>query len=777
MANCSGNGTDFITAVESLPSELTDFNFTVEAIAPYLWQYIGLNQSEMLRFENLSSFVVQPLTQERYFDYQLANIGDGWVFCHLKHLKSLHLNMKLFNISNSSVACLQRLETFDLSFTRRFTERGIRDIFSSLNSTFLKRLLLKNIQTFESNALTRFVFHELLPYTVPFRNTLEEIDISFNALAGMGPGLSLIPNLKKVDMRGNHFLGKYATDFYSKIAYIEVFLHPSLEEVYGSFQGFYDPVQKRSVATPDSNERNTKGSINCVEEPWDFGSLLANRSLICNVLYCLIPNIDQKLIPFCKQPPDSPTQPVDPKCYLGIPLPLGRHFRKLFLSSIGSRSVGDSPSMYESTICFNPENSAELIDFSNNKLARFLETPDIINRVNVTGLQKLRELNLEDNQLQLANPYFLNEFPILEVLKIGGNQIVLNESHGSFLKNKPKLQTLDMSRSDISRIPELEFIYLKSLQNLNLSENLLEVLNFTLANSTTVSFLDFSNNQISSLTSSFTHMLLSRTPKASIDLSNNPLVCNCKTIDFVEFVQSGILKFYNKEGLSCYHPTLGLVSLLSVDTGVLRKSCNSYLQIIEYVGITLSVVLVAFLLFLTYRMRWRIRYFLYRKFNAPGNYNRLYDEEFEYDAFIVYSSADKNWVHNRLQEEIEENRGHKLFLYLREILPYELLLDRLDQKMSECRKVILVLSAEFLKSEHCLYDALMAHTRLQQEGRDVVILVKLKGLPVAGIPQMITRMLTTSKCLEWTEDRYGQRLFWDMLEKELMTPPQNPMRQ
>ena len=179
-----------------------------------------------------------------------------------------------------------------------------------------------------------------------------------------------------------------------------------------------------------------------------------------------------------------------------------------------------------------------------------------------------------------------------------------------------------------------------------------------------------------------------------------------------------------------------------------------------------------------YYKRWFLSFKLYRLKHRWNQWQVATDddEEFLYDAFVIYSSEDRQWVHGSLREELEDNRGLRLFIYLRDMLAGGALVDRLEEAMAQCRKFVLVLSPNFLASNYCLYDAQVVHHRLMEDDRDVMVVIQIDALPLAGIPGLVTNILNMKECLEWTEDPYGRQLFWDKLEHALKSPPAFPMR-
>ena len=98
--------------------------------------------------------------------------------------------------------------------------------------------------------------------------------------------------------------------------------------------------------------------------------------------------------------------------------------------------------------------------------------------------------------------------------------------------------------------------------------------------------------------------------------------------------------------------------------------------------------------------------------------------------------------------------------------------ERIHNAMSECRRIMFVLSSNFLASEFCMYELHKARNKLMAEGLDVLTLVILEDLPLANVPGIMTSMLQSTDYLTWTGDDVGKKLFWDKLQHQLLSPPQ-----
>ena len=144
-------------------------------------------------------------------------------------------------------------------------------------------------------------------------------------------------------------------------------------------------------------------------------------------------------------------------------------------------------------------------------------------------------------------------------------------------------------------------------------------------------------------------------------------------------------------------------------------------------------------------------------------------------SFCEESQYVKEWVQTKLEMELCDKRGLRLFISQLDVLPCERLLQQIDEGMGKCRKAIVILSPEYLTDWRCMYEVWGAHTTMVSEDRDAVVLVKLQPLPIDGLSGTLTNLMEMRECLTWTEDPVGQELFWARLETALLSSLGNPI--
>jgi tetratricopeptide (TPR) repeat protein len=136
---------------------------------------------------------------------------------------------------------------------------------------------------------------------------------------------------------------------------------------------------------------------------------------------------------------------------------------------------------------------------------------------------------------------------------------------------------------------------------------------------------------------------------------------------------------------------------------------------------------------------------------------------FDYDVFFSYSSRDKDWVHGELLERIEQ-AGLRAFIDFRDFTPGAPSIKECERGVLKCRKTLLVLTPEYLKSEWCEFEAVLGQTR-SPANRD------LRMIPLLRKQCKKPARLGALTHIDFTESA-DQELAWRQLFDALRGSPQ-----
>ena len=107
---------------------------------------------------------------------------------------------------------------------------------------------------------------------------------------------------------------------------------------------------------------------------------------------------------------------------------------------------------------------------------------------------------------------------------------------------------------------------------------------------------------------------------------------------------------------------------------------------------------------------------------------------FKFDAFIIYSTKDGDWVKKKLLATLEKKHNIKCCIYYRDFLPGLSLRENMVQSIYNSRKTIAVVSKRFLRSKYCNQELSIAVHRLVEREDDSVIVIKLDDVEDSKLP-------------------------------------------
>ena len=415
----------------------------------------------------------------------------------------------------------------------------------------------------------------------------------------------------------------------------------------------------------------------------------------------------------------------------------------------------------------------------------------------VTGLQKLRELQLSSNYMYINLTSIAADFPNVTSLELQNNVATYSGSVSVCDRGMQNLTQLDLSFNELtmSKLSFQMIEYCEHLQLLNLSWNNLDSdFGISLTGTKNLLIIDLSSNNIRSLTPQFGAELdkHSNYEPLMLDISNNPLSCSCSPSDlnFIHWLdKKRKMDIKNLKSLVCTG-TKGVQTLIHVKYDNLKNGCLHIVPIVTGIGVSLGVVLFSAIIACVYRKRYKIEYKIFTFTNwlehmlphsVTSNENTD-SVHYDYDAFVSYSSEDRFWVHDVLMKTLEETYGFKLFIHYRDILPGENLQNALIEGIRSSREIILVMSKNFLESEYCNLEMEESVSVVRERNtRQAVIL--LGTMPSQITENSLAADIMENHCyLQWkvfeermenslelqsNKETYERKLFWVNLVNHL----------
>ncbi|KAJ8017146.1 hypothetical protein DPEC_G00014730 [Dallia pectoralis] len=146
----------------------------------------------------------------------------------------------------------------------------------------------------------------------------------------------------------------------------------------------------------------------------------------------------------------------------------------------------------------------------------------------------------------------------------------------------------------------------------------------------------------------------------------------------------------------------------------------------------------------------------------------------QYDAYICFSNNDYTWVEramlNRLDSQMATSNFLRCCFEARDFIPGEDHLCNIRDAIWGSRKTVCVVSKEFLKDGWCLEAFTLAHCRMLEELRDVLIMVIVGNVPHYRLMkhEAIRNFVHKREYLLWPEDSQDLEWFYDKLTYKII---------
>ncbi|VDI78666.1 Hypothetical predicted protein [Mytilus galloprovincialis] len=251
-------------------------------------------------------------------------------------------------------------------------------------------------------------------------------------------------------------------------------------------------------------------------------------------------------------------------------------------------------------------------------------------------------------------------------------------------------------------------------------------------------------------------------------LDGNPLVCTCASLDFVEWLFTTKVKLDSNGSYSCLRNDGNITTTNAVynHLRIFRIRCITTVWFIF--SVTLFGVLLLFIL-VGYRYKLHLQYFCLFIGMANPLFLKSKEETLEYDAYVAYCDGDYEWVYGPLRIFLEERRNFKLLLLDRgDVLAGEHRLFALNNSIPKCKKIILVISKEFVNNDWAYYEATVGIEHfLGLQAR--IIVINLENITKTEIPQCVLQMMSldANDHIRKTDTLNENNIFWKCLDQAM----------
>ena len=394
--------------------------------------------------------------------------------------------------------------------------------------------------------------------------------------------------------------------------------------------------------------------------------------------------------------------------------------------------------------------NCSILDLSGNNLTTFAADTFMT-------LSHLKELYLNKSQICEIKGETFSGLYNLSILNPGSN--FLHYLAPAMFKDLHRLKYLIISFNKISRVGENSFDSLTNLQ-----------------------YLDLSGNELKTISS---HEFTSMSKITSLKLSGNPWSCECQFLETMNnFTLTHAKRIVDLHDIVCekltntstngteIHP---LSDLRLPDFCVNSKSFSSILgkSAVAALGTVLAIFIAGLVLFVfIFWNRNFLQVWCFVKFGWKFNKAEKQDGVSRpYDAFVSYSGHDEKFIVRELVPYLEEpkhnRKGFKLCLHHRDFPVGAPIAETIISYVKRSKRIIIVLSDNFLKSEWCQYEFKTAHQQLLQERKNRIIMILLHEINADLLDEELKLYLKTCTYVQ-SEDRW----LWPKIEYAM--PKLNP---
>lgn len=431
----------------------------------------------------------------------------------------------------------------------------------------------------------------------------------------------------------------------------------------------------------------------------------------------------------------------------------------------------------------------KILDLTGN---RMYNIPD-----NFIKMTTLKRLVLDENPINQinCNAFQSSTLEYLSIAHCKFKPIPGKKCHVNMLHDISTLKTLNLAHSTGLRIAVYPLSSQNNLLELNLAETQLDEMslrNFTVFLPNLRRF-DVSGNDIKSLSAELWNNLsikvlnLGRNSIATInvtsfpqtmwkslnvvDVSGNPFYCECNLVWFRQWLRNTNVTLRHSSKTACAGPPDRKdlrISALTRPTALECFSVDTNWTLLMTFLLSLAIVMSTTITSVLYSQRWFIRYWLFKTKSKAKRLQELLDgTEYEFDAFVSYSESDNAWVVNTLCQMLENKFNLRLCLHHRDWMIGRDIVTNIIDSIEKSRKTLMVVSNAFSSSQWCHFEMTMAQTKLFEEDRDNLILVLLEEIAEINMNPRLQLQMQRKTYVEWTENPFGQQLFWGKLRQAL----------
>ncbi|KAL7860718.1 hypothetical protein AOLI_G00170670 [Acnodon oligacanthus] len=269
---------------------------------------------------------------------------------------------------------------------------------------------------------------------------------------------------------------------------------------------------------------------------------------------------------------------------------------------------------------------------------------------------------------------------------------------------------------------------------------------------------------------------------STIKLDGNRFLCDCSLRNLQTWLNQSQKKTNiegNVEDLTCEFPEEQhgvplIYSVLCEDMD--DKETVENLRFVLFNCCTVFILLILTCAVIFVRLRGYC-FKLYRKVIitfVEGSSKTPANDSFLYDVYLCFSSKDTGWVEKALLKKLDtqfsEKNNFRCCFEARDFLPGEDHLSNMRNAVWNSKKVLCIVSHEFLKDGWCLEAFTLAQSKMLEEVKDVLLVLLVDKIPQYRLMKYepLRTYIQTRKYMRWPEDSQDLEWFYNQIKQSIL---------
>ncbi|XP_071115446.1 toll-like receptor 4 [Haliotis cracherodii] len=421
--------------------------------------------------------------------------------------------------------------------------------------------------------------------------------------------------------------------------------------------------------------------------------------------------------------------------------------------------------------------------------------------VQFTNARYLKELNISRIGIKFFPTVTVTGLPALEVLDVSDNTFIGFKFMGTVFEPLRHLEKVYMDavlldgEADVphqfdwitsvfkhltefsfarNRIASLNRTIFKSFDNLTklrLSQNEFKDFPFDIRTTKNLQELDLQYNAISQIDpKTCNHLDLHRSSvgRFILKLNGNMMSCGCRTLEFVQWLSETHVTLDRGGNYTCIGEDGAILSTKDINLKQFWRRCVGrfwlYLTLSTYLIFVVSVLVFL----LVKRNKTRIMYWFFRRFGL--NVRMPTRGDFVYDVNVMHADVEYRWACYTLRQRLEIEKGFRLLLPDRDIIPGVNKADAIIQSVHNSWKTILYLTPAFLQEDLAYFSLCAAAFSVSDvmAGRLLLLVPLGDDSDYPCIPQVLLNSVRECNIVWLQESDLEEKSFWNKIETLLL---------